>query len=101
MAVVPFGINSTGNKVHRDGVLLFLTKLANHASEARGLSATTLLQYDYKLLNVALIKQVARVICLKPLESVSPASYAIGGMDHQIRTGFRVNQPSVSCVQRS
>ena len=85
VAFVPFVINSTG-KIHRDGVL-FLTKLANHASEVRGLSATTLLKYYYKLLNVALIKQVARVICLKSLESVSPASYAIGGMDHQIRTG--------------
>ena len=27
------------------------------------------------------------MICLKSLESVSSASYAIGGMDHQIRTG--------------
>ena len=46
-----------------------------------------MLKYYIKLLNVALIKQVARAVCLKSLESVSPSNYTIGGMDQQIRTG--------------
>ncbi len=79
---VPFILYSTG-KIHKNGIS-FLTKLANHAEEARGISATTLLKYYIKLLNVALIKQVARAVSLKTLECNFPSA---SGMNKAIRTG--------------
>ncbi len=73
---------STG-KIHKDAIS-FLTKLANHAEEVRGISATTLLKYYIKLLNIVLIKQIARVVCLKTLECNFPAA---SGINQTIRTG--------------
>ena len=86
-AFVPFVVNSTG-KIHPKGVS-FLKKLANHGAEARGLPAATLLRYYIKLINVALIKQIAWAVNLKTLESVSPSLYTTG-MDQMIRTGNAV-----------
>ncbi len=79
---VPFVMYSTG-KIHKDAIS-FLTKLANHAEEVRGISATTLLKYYIKLLNIVLIKQIARVVCLKTLECNFPAA---SGINQTIRTG--------------
>ena len=94
IAFVPFVLYSTG-KIHKEAVS-FLTKLANHAEESRGISATTLLKYYIKLLNAALTKQVARVVCLKSLESVSPASSI--SLDQRIRTG-NIVALGIACPQ--
>ncbi len=83
IAFVPFVLYSTG-KIHKDGIS-FLTKLANHAEESRGISATTLLKYYIKLLNVALVKQVARAVCLKALECAF--STTSSGINQAIRKG--------------
>ncbi len=84
VAFVPFVLTSTG-KVHKEGVL-FLSKLADLAVRTRGISSTTALKYYLRLMNVAIIKQVTRVISLKVLES---RSYSIrtAGLGRMIRTG--------------
>ncbi len=65
---------------------MFLSKLADLAVRTRGIASTTALKYYLRLMNVAIIKQVTRVISLKVLES---RSYSIrtAGLGRMIRTG--------------
>ncbi len=56
-------MNTTG-KIHEQG-LSFLKKMARNASEHRDIPFETLLKYYIKVLNFALLKNIAKVICLK------------------------------------
>ncbi len=51
-------------KIHEQG-LSFLKKMARNASEHRDIPFETLLKYYIKVLNFALLKNIAKVICLK------------------------------------
>ena len=82
---VPFIIYTTG-MIHNDGVS-FLKSLAKHASEARNVPVNTLLKYYFKILNFTMIKEAARIIYAKSLESVTVGRYSNVRTRSAIREG--------------
>ena len=82
---IPFIMYTTG-MIHEDGEK-FLKSLAKHAEEARNIPANTLLKYYYKILNFTVIKEAARIIYAKSLESVTVGRYSNVRTRSAIREG--------------
>ncbi len=69
---VPFIMYTTG-KIHKNGLNL-LRIMARNASEHRDIPEQSLFKYYIKVLNFTLLRNIAKVICLKAVCSVDAKS---------------------------